>query len=107
MSNSVFTPSHSQVDPATFTQTDEGIVQEYQVGKFLIKVIRNKCISAASCVALAPHTFDLDEEQLAVILNSEEYDGADEILLAAQSCPTAAIEIYDVSTNPTQKVWPR
>lgn len=59
-----------------------------------VKVIRDKCISAATCVAIAPDTFELDDEGKAIV---KKVDGEDEqiILDAAKSCPTQAIEIFD------------
>jgi len=59
-----------------------------------IKVLRDKCISAGTCVAIAPDVFELDEEGIAVVKNP---DGAEEqaIIDAAKSCPTQAIEVYD------------
>ena len=58
--------------------------------KFKIKIDRNLCIGAASCVALAMKTFALDSENKAVILE-ENGDEAEAIKLAAESCPTKAI----------------
>ncbi len=59
-----------------------------------VKIIRDKCISAATCVAIAPDTFELDDEGIAILKN---LDGDDEqtIIDAAKSCPTQAIEVYD------------
>lgn len=79
-------------------------VTTHQVGKYQIEVIRDKCIGAASCVAIAPGTFDLDEENIARIL-SQTGDEAETQLLAAQSCPTAAIIITDTQTK--EQVWPK
>ena len=68
------------------------------------KVLRDKCIGAASCVAVAPKTFKLDDQNKAVIIKATgDKDADDAILLAAQSCPTAAIEVYDQSGK---KIWP-
>jgi ferredoxin len=63
-----------------------------------IYVDRNLCIGAASCVAIAPGVFQLDEENKAYIVKE---DGADDdtIMLAAQSCPTNAIFLYDEDGN--------
>lgn len=74
-----------------------------QVGKYQVSVIREKCISAASCVAIAGGVFDLDEEGIARVINQDGNDDETK-LLAAQSCPTAAIEVIDTQTG--QKVWP-
>ena len=72
-----------------------------------IRVDREKCISAASCVAIAPDTFELDEEGKAVIKSKDgkktsdwtDYKNLSEaeqiILDAAKSCPTEAIIIED------------
>lgn len=78
--------------------------ESHQVGKYKVDVIRDKCISAASCVAIAPGTFDLDEEGIAIIL-SQTGDDPETQLLAAQSCPTAAIVITDTETG--EQVWPK
>jgi len=69
-----------------------------------VRVIRGKCIGAASCVAIAAKTFKLDKEDKAVVL-SQDQDSDDDKLLAAQSCPTGAIEVIDSQTG--KKIWPR
>ncbi|MDA1334566.1 MAG: ferredoxin [bacterium] len=63
-----------------------------------IYVDRDKCIGAASCVAIAPGVFELDDENKAVVKDEQ---GADDetILLAAQSCPTQAIVLFDSAGN--------
>lgn len=67
-------------------------------------VLRDKCIGAASCVAVAPKTFKLDDQNKAVVIQTTGDPDTDEaILLAAQSCPTAAIEVYDQNGK---KIWP-
>ena len=63
-----------------------------------IIVDRSLCIGAASCIAVAPGVFSLDGENKAVVYND---NGADDetILLAAQSCPTQAILLFDEEGN--------
>ncbi len=63
-----------------------------------IVVDRSLCIGAASCIAVAPGVFELDGENKAVVYNDK---GADDqtILLAAQSCPTQAILLFDEEGN--------
>jgi len=77
--------------------------KEIQVGKYKIRVIRNLCIGAASCVAVSPNVFQLDSENKAVIPDGAE-DVPENILMAAQSCPTKAIVVIDTETG--QQVWP-
>jgi len=67
-----------------------------KIGKIVID--RNLCIGAASCVAIAPGVFELDSENKAIVYSDT---GADDetILLAAQSCPTRAIIVFDTEGN--------
>ena len=59
-----------------------------------IVVERPLCIGAGTCVVVADKVFKMDEENIAVVL--EGHGASDEdILAAAQSCPTAAILLYD------------
>ena len=66
--------------------------KKVKIGKIVVD--RNLCIGAASCLAVAPGVFELDAENKAVVHNDK---GADDetILLAAQSCPTRAIILFD------------
>ena len=74
-----------------------------------VKVDEDLCIGAASCVTIAPETFQLNTENKAYVLDhgtepegskyerwmevtDEQYEN---ILLGAQSCPTLAIFIFD------------
>lgn len=74
-----------------------------------VKIDRDLCIGAASCVTIAPGNFQLDDENKAYVLDrgaelggrayerevevtDEEYES---ILLGAQSCPTLAVIICD------------
>lgn len=59
-----------------------------------IRLFRDKCISAATCVAIAPETFELDDEGK-VVLKDPKGNDEQTIIDAAKSCPTQAIEIYD------------
>lgn len=74
-----------------------------QIGKYKVTVIRNLCIGAASCVAVSPNVFQLDGENKAIIKDGAA-DAEANMLMAAQSCPTKAIVIFDTETN--QQVWP-
>lgn len=59
-----------------------------------IVVDRDLCIGAATCVTIAPGTFAMDEENKAVLVDLQG-DAAETILMAAESCPTKAIFLYD------------
>jgi ferredoxin len=66
--------------------------------KYHIKIDRNLCIGAASCVALAVKTFGLDDENKAIVLD-DNGDVPEAIRLAAESCPTKAIILEDAETG--------
>lgn len=61
-----------------------------KVAKIIIN--RDLCIGAGTCIAIAGKTFKLDEENKAVVIGINA-DSISDVLIAAQSCPTAAIEI--------------
>ena len=74
---------------------------------YKVKVIREACISAGSCVVLAPGTFELDEEGIAIIKaqggEPGNEDSDEDILAGAQSCPVDAIIVEDEEGN---QIWP-
>ena len=77
------------------TTTDGKIVAVY--------VDRNLCIGAATCVAVAPKMFALDNEAKAIILDTAGEESYQATMDAAKSCPVAAIIIEDEAGN---KVYP-
>jgi len=64
-----------------------------------VRVDRDLCIGAATCVAIAPKTFVLDSEAKAVILDSADQDNDQTIIDAAKSCPVAAVIVEDDKGN--------
>jgi ferredoxin len=69
---------------------------------YRITVNRELCASNAECVSLAPEVFELDDEDICVVLDPE---GAKDkrILLAARACPVDAITLID---DAGEQVWP-
>jgi ferredoxin len=77
--------------------------------KIRIKVDADLCIGAASCVAVDPKHFSLNQENKAVVLDPavkatpETYDRVvelsdedyDTLLMSARSCPVLAISLFD------------
>ena len=66
-----------------------------KVGKMTVTVDRNLCIGAASCVAVAPKTFILDNEAKAIILESAQEELPETIIDSAKACPVLAIILHD------------
>lgn len=65
------------------------------IGKLTVVVDRNLCIGAATCIAVAPKTFALDNEAKAIILDTAAEDSPETIIDAAKACPVAAVIITD------------
>jgi len=70
-------------------------------GDIEIRILRETCIGAATCVVYAPSTFDLDDKGIAIVKEGK-WDTLEKIIAAAQSCPVTAIEIYKKG----KKVYP-
>lgn len=87
-------------DQAQAPMSEDKVIQ---VGKYKITVMRHACIGAASCVAVSPGVFQMDAENKAVVIDGAN-DLPENILMAAQSCPTKAIVIVDTETG--QQIWP-
>ncbi|MBI2483461.1 ferredoxin [Candidatus Uhrbacteria bacterium] len=66
-----------------------------------IVIDRDLCIGAASCVTIMPTVFQLDEENKAVLVagSDAQWEDTETVLMAAQSCPTKAIFLYDEAGN--------
>lgn len=88
--------------------------------KKITKIIvdRNLCIGAASCVVSLPSIFELDNENKAIVLQKagiknsgpveksallNEATSDEELIVAAQTCPTQAISLY---ADDGSKVFP-
>jgi len=69
------------------------------IRKYTMKINRNICIGAATCVALAPKAWKLDDEAKAIILDSADQELDEALLNAAKGCPVAAITIIDNETG--------
>ena len=77
--------------------------------KITVRVDEDLCIGAASCITIAPETFVLNDENKAFVLDHGKAEGGDKyervmevtedekdnIILAAQSCPTLAVIVLN------------
>ena len=66
-----------------------------KIGKYTVTVDRDLCIGAASCIAVAPKAYELDNEAKAVFLDTADEETPEAIMDSAKSCPVAAIIIHD------------
>jgi ferredoxin len=73
-------------------------------GKYKVWVDRNLCIGAATCVAVSPKSFQMDNEAKAVIVRTIDEEELENIIEAAKACPVAAIFIEDEKGN---RIFPK
>lgn len=66
-----------------------------KIRKWTMRIDRNLCIGAATCVALAPKAWALDDEAKAIILDTADQETDQALLEAAKGCPVMAIIITD------------
>ncbi len=65
------------------------------INKIKVWIVRDLCIGAATCLAIAPKAYELDEDAKAVILESVNEETLEALIDSAKGCPTAAIIIED------------
>ncbi|MGC9968489.1 MAG: ferredoxin [Minisyncoccia bacterium] len=79
-----------------------------KAGSKIAKIVVDKdlCIGAASCIAVAGTTFELGADNKVVVVASGGADAADDetLILAAESCPTKAILLFDAAGN---QIYPK
>ncbi len=73
------------------------------IDKLKVTVDREACIGDGACCSDAPETFEMDDEDKAVVKPGGS-DSRDAILEAAQNCPTDAITVVDKATG--KKLYP-
>ena len=68
-----------------------------------ITVVREQCRGSTNCISVAPDVFDIDDQFKAVVVDPEGHSDQ-EILKAAQVCPTKAILLEDATTG--KRIFP-
>lgn len=69
------------------------------IRKLTMRIDQDLCIGAATCIALAPKAWALDDQAKAFILDTVEQESDEALLDAAKSCPVMAIFITDENGN--------
>lgn len=61
-----------------------------------VRIDEDKCCGFAACLSIAPDIFDMDSQNIALVLVEDpEPDRFADIRAAAAACPTAAILIEE------------
>lgn len=66
-----------------------------KIRKLTMRIDRDLCIGAATCIVIAPRAWALDDEAKAIILDTADQESDEALLDAAKSCPVMAIFITD------------
>jgi len=66
-----------------------------KIRNWTMRIDRDLCIGAATCIALAPKAWALDDEAKAIILDTSGEESDEALLEAAKSCPVMALSITD------------
>jgi ferredoxin len=69
------------------------------IRKYSIRIDQSLCIGAATCVALAPKAYTLDDEAKAILLDTASEETDEGILNAAKGCPVVAITVINNETG--------
>jgi len=72
-----------------------------KISKIIID--RDLCIGAASCIAVSGETYELDNENKAVVTGADAADDST-LMMSAESCPTKAVLLFD---KEGRKVYPK
>jgi len=68
-----------------------------KIRNLTMRIDRDLCIGAATCVAIAPKAWALDNEAKAIILDTVGEETDESLIEAAKGCPVLAIFITDAS----------
>lgn len=66
-----------------------------KIRKLTMHIDQNLCIGAATCVAIAPRAWALDNEAKAFILDTADQETDETLIEAAKGCPVLAIFLTD------------
>jgi len=72
--------------------------------KYIIKINSTACIGCSTCSILAENTFSLGQDNKAQI-KPNGFDHLNNLLMAAQACPTGSIIIIDKTSK--KQIWPK
>lgn len=64
-----------------------------------VVVDEKKCVGAVTCTVVAPQAFRMNSSGIAEVLPGAENLDDNLLIMAAQSCPFLAIELYDENNN--------
>lgn len=92
---------------ATIEEVEPGVfVRKSKNSRYIIEYHRDRCIGAGTCSQIAQKTFEMNDENIAEMINDpeKEEDNDDLLFAAAASCPAFAIIVKDAETG--EQIFP-
>lgn len=74
---------------------DPDPVTERRVGSLTVRIDRNLCVGFGDCIDVAPAAFALDDEDVAVFLDTVDGVEREELMEACRACPVDALTVLD------------
>ncbi len=74
--------------------SDDPTIQR-TVRTLTMRIDQDLCIGAATCIAIAPKAWALNDEAKAIILDTSDQETDETLIEAAKACPVMAIIITD------------
>jgi ferredoxin len=68
---------------------------QQKIRTLTMKIDQDLCIGAATCIAIAPKAWSLNDEAKAIILDTADSETDETLIEAAKACPVMAIFITD------------
>ncbi len=75
-------------------ERDERPAQRARVHGVRLCIDRSLCVGFGDCVEVAPEAFQLDEENIVILVDPDRVDRA-RLLEACDACPVDAITVWD------------
>jgi ferredoxin len=73
----------------------DDLTKERKIRTLTMRIDQDLCIGAATCIAIAPKAWTLNDEAKAIILDTASDETDETLIEAAKSCPVMAIFITD------------
>lgn len=73
----------------------DDLTKQRTIRKLTMRIDQDLCIGAATCIAIAPKAWALNDEAKAIILDTADTETDETLIEAAKACPVMAIIITD------------
>ncbi len=71
---------------------------ERTFGGLTVRIDRTLCVGFGDCVEVAPEVFDLDDDDVAIFINGNDFS-RDQLIEACAVCPVDALIVWDEKGN--------